>query len=175
MGIAEVIAIVGALLGSGACCLNFIGVVLLIITIVYFEIDRRRKREERKPALTPFQCLGGLDGFNFSLRNDGPTRAIKIEEPKYNKKLVGEFKIRADYSYDPKGQQGPFEFSKSTLATGERIIVIFVKATDTRPITYKGEWEVIISYEGDFYKPKPLQVLFEVDTYTETIELISFK
>lgn len=136
---------------------------------------RKNKRDKRlqAPILTPYGFNGKFGGFNFVLKNDGPNRVNEIEEPTYNKEIVGEYDIRGQYlTQEAKGE---FEFSKSTLAPQERLMVIFRKRSDQRPYNYKGNLKVLISYKGDLYKQKPLTLIFEVDTHTRTIKPVSFK
>ncbi len=147
----------------------------IFVPIILHRRKNKREKEEQAPTLTRYGWKGDFNSFHFVLRNDGPTRVKKIEEPKYDKESIGEFDIRGEYLFNPRGPQGEFYFSKSALAPGDQFMIIFRKRNDERPYNYKGEWKIIISYEGDFFKPKPLPLKFEVDASNRTIIPIDFK
>jgi hypothetical protein len=152
-----------------------LGILTIIVVVLLQYSKNRTEKKAQAPLLTPFGFKGKFNGFHFILKNDGPTRVREMDIPKYDNEKMGGYDITGEYLFNPGGQQGKFYFSKSTLAPGEQIMIRFIKQSDTRPYDYKGEWKVIVSYEGDFFKPKPLELIFEVDTKDRTISPINFK
>jgi hypothetical protein len=161
-------------------CGNFMTLAILILTglIFYFTVRLffigSAARKAQAPILTPFGCMGDLGGFHFVLKNDGPTRVKELDEPRYDKELLGEYDIDGQYiqTQDAKGQ---FDFSKSSIAPQEQVMIRFRKRNGTKSINYKGEWKVIIKYKGDFFKPKTRTLIFKVDTDNGTIIPLNFK
>ena len=155
----------------------FIAFISVLIALIALRISIKARNEAKEtgaPILSYFGFLGGsLDGFNFTLKNDGQTRIKEIAEPEYNKELVGEFDITAQY-LQIQDARGAFSFSKSALGPGEQCMIIFRKRNDTKPITYKGKWKVLIKYKGDFLEPKPIKLEFKVDTSNGTIIPLNF-
>ena len=95
MGIAEVIAIIGALIALGACFFTFLTTISTILMLLYFDAERRRKIEQLRTDIEIIHPKKVGYGFprhlNFQLKNNGLGLARNINvKPESD---IGDFEV----------------------------------------------------------------------------------
>ena len=146
-----VIDVLGLVVGVMALVVAVIALLVAIFGPRYYhKKTSERENKERTPLLEPFRFgRTSLQEFHFWYKNFGQSvaKSIKID---YDIENLGEVIIDED----------GFSLSsyKTTLASGDKTAVTF-KWTSEEPLTdeYHGKVHVIITYEGDFYKPEPIK------------------